>query len=117
MIRHPPRSTRTEPLFPYTTRFRSKPRRLGPAEARCLQRIRNRVDVAGPRERRLRIAAPIGEGDDPLALAQPADVRPERADRARDPAIGRPTVRVTGCQYVSHQGVAVSLKKTTIIIR
>src|SRR3546814_2508552 len=61
-----------------------KPRRLGPAEARCLQRIRNRVDVAGPRERRLRIAAPIGEGDDPLALAQPADVRPERADRARD---------------------------------
>src|SRR3546814_3650735 len=34
MIRRPPRSTRTDPLFPYTTRFRSfgvpenKPRRL-----------------------------------------------------------------------------------------
>src|SRR3546814_20735746 len=28
MIRRPPRSTRTDPLFPYTTRFRS--RRAGP---------------------------------------------------------------------------------------
>src|SRR3546814_7875320 len=26
MIRHPPRSTRTAPLFPYTTRFRSRQR-------------------------------------------------------------------------------------------
>src|SRR3546814_12894938 len=25
MIRHPPRSTRTDTLFPYTTRFRSQP--------------------------------------------------------------------------------------------
>src|SRR3546814_10472438 len=33
MIRRPPRSTRTDPLFPYTTRFRSRravPRNNGP---------------------------------------------------------------------------------------
>src|SRR3546814_7023812 len=29
MIRRPPRSTRTDTLFPYTTLFRSMPRRLG----------------------------------------------------------------------------------------
>src|SRR3546814_8549417 len=28
MLRRPPRATRTDPLFPYTTLFRSKPRRL-----------------------------------------------------------------------------------------
>src|SRR3546814_8151265 len=31
MIRRPPRSTRTEPLFPYTTPFRSPRARAGPA--------------------------------------------------------------------------------------
>src|SRR3546814_4251634 len=31
MLRRPPRSTRTDPLFPYTTLFRSHPR----APARC----------------------------------------------------------------------------------
>src|SRR3546814_5253077 len=30
MIRRPPRSTRTDTLFPYTTLFRSLPRRPGP---------------------------------------------------------------------------------------
>src|SRR3546814_13911272 len=31
MIRRPPRSTRTDTLFPYTTLFRSSPRRSGEA--------------------------------------------------------------------------------------
>src|SRR3546814_15556463 len=31
MIRRPPRSTRTDTLFPYTTLFRSPNRQLGPA--------------------------------------------------------------------------------------
>src|SRR3546814_10864703 len=34
MIRRPPRSTRTDTLFPYTTRFRSLPRRPGSCQAR-----------------------------------------------------------------------------------
>src|SRR3546814_3354890 len=39
MIRRPPRSTRTDPLFPYTTLFRSE----------CDQFARLRVEVAGLR--------------------------------------------------------------------
>src|SRR3546814_20945858 len=34
MIRRPPRATRTDTLFPYTTLFRSSPRRGGPSEKR-----------------------------------------------------------------------------------
>src|SRR3546814_1126076 len=35
MIRRPPRSTRTDTLFPYTTLFRSRPSRAAPSPA-CL---------------------------------------------------------------------------------
>src|SRR3546814_2479967 len=34
MTRRPPRSTRTDTLFPYTTLFRSRPRASGAADAR-----------------------------------------------------------------------------------
>src|SRR3546814_2445442 len=37
MIRRPPRSTRTDTLFPYTTLFRSRGRRLAGAEAGGLE--------------------------------------------------------------------------------
>src|SRR3546814_20624442 len=37
MIRRPPRSTRTDTLFPYTTLFRSSPRRIHAREARLLR--------------------------------------------------------------------------------
>src|SRR3546814_1253831 len=43
MIRRPPRSTRTDTLFPYTTLFRSRPNpaKLGPqARRRCARVIR-----------------------------------------------------------------------------
>src|SRR3546814_20877886 len=36
MIRRPPRSTRTDTLFPYTTLFRSHPRRRAPVPCECL---------------------------------------------------------------------------------
>src|SRR3546814_14587652 len=39
MIRRPPRSTRTDTLFPYTTLFRSRTRRLNEDEYRALGRI------------------------------------------------------------------------------
>src|SRR3546814_6844313 len=46
MIRRPPRSTRTDTLFPYTTLFRSRPRRAGraaaPDPARWMRRARSR---------------------------------------------------------------------------
>src|SRR3546814_4823009 len=35
MLRRPPRSTRTDPLFPYTTLFRSAPRLPHRATSRC----------------------------------------------------------------------------------
>src|SRR3546814_7854926 len=38
MIRRPPRSTRTDTLFPYTTLFRSDPRRPHPAAAGLVAR-------------------------------------------------------------------------------
>src|SRR3546814_6175952 len=39
MIRRPPRSTRTDTLFPYTTLFRSgRPRRFGPKRVRSFRR-------------------------------------------------------------------------------
>src|SRR3546814_3370875 len=37
MIRRPPRSTRTDTLFPYTTLFRSKITRLSPAQGFCAE--------------------------------------------------------------------------------
>src|SRR3546814_9651573 len=46
MVRRPPRSTRTDTLFPYTARFRSVPdrrdrlARAGAEPARCLRRRR-----------------------------------------------------------------------------
>src|SRR3546814_1149551 len=44
MIRRPPRSTRTDTLFPYTTLFRS------PARARCLEFEPASLDRIGERE-------------------------------------------------------------------
>src|SRR3546814_5419615 len=47
MIRRPPRSTRTDTLFPYTTLFRS-PDRTQPARHRFLQAADASVDLAVP---------------------------------------------------------------------
>src|SRR3546814_1906362 len=40
MIRRPPRSTRTDTLFPYTTLFRSHGRSVGQRQAPCRRRCR-----------------------------------------------------------------------------
>src|SRR3546814_3703852 len=50
MIRRPPRSTRTDTLFPYTTLFRS----VGAARARAVPPLRG-ADRPPPRPRRTRI--------------------------------------------------------------
>src|SRR3546814_9501884 len=49
MIRRPPRSTRTDTLFPYTTLFRSK--RGGDAAARSGERQDDRQAAVRPRSR------------------------------------------------------------------
>src|SRR3546814_19815845 len=52
MIRRPPRSTRTDTLFPYTTLFRS----LGPVSGQLL------IDDRGETEAGATLAAPLGGG-------------------------------------------------------
>src|SRR3546814_11919978 len=52
MIRRPPRSTRTDTLFPYTTLFRSADRRVGDqAQTTRGGELDQRSDHAGERER------------------------------------------------------------------
>src|SRR3546814_3215963 len=63
MIRRPPRSTRTDTLFPYTTLFRSRPDRYGVCQRR--RRRRMAAHLAG-RRRGLRRAYDL-----PYILANP----------------------------------------------
>src|SRR3546814_14586869 len=87
MIRRPPRSTRTDTLFPYTTLFRSALRRRPGHGLRAAARrgAGNRRAAAGggpggpaqPRRHDRRLAAPDrppGPGPDPAAL-RPGPVR------------------------------------------
>src|SRR3546814_13401760 len=76
MIRRPPRSTRTDTLFPYTTLFRSRVDRKGLVERLCAWRHRQRVaraeDAAG------RGVEPQGRA----AVGQPFGLLPQpEADR------------------------------------
>src|SRR3546814_13843844 len=72
MIRRPPRATRTDTRFPYTTLFRS-----GGARVPCFQRAVRRHDVGS-------LAVVVG------ANARPMDLR--AATRALHPVGGRPCV-------------------------
>src|SRR3546814_340542 len=80
MIRRPPRSTRTDTLFPYTTLFRS----LAPAAVRAFQCRAHHVDVADALERM--VPAPAGQLHDDL-LDRPDSIR--RAMVLRIDAVGR----------------------------
>src|SRR3546814_4933657 len=56
MIRRPPRSTRTDTLFPYTTLFRSRPVRAGRGIRRHRGTARRAEGIAGHARRRTRAA-------------------------------------------------------------
>src|SRR3546814_19541704 len=80
MIRRPPRSTRTDTLFPYTTLFRSAVRRQ-------LQHERDRQGAAGPWARhrqllRIQPAALPARGDVPDIVARRNSARAVRPDRS-----------------------------------
>src|SRR3546814_1466965 len=82
MVRRPPRSTRTDTLFPYTTLFRSWQQ---VAEARRLSRPGAVAQDRGlPAQRRLgspvRIRRPGGAGEHAVALL----LHPARRSRHRD---------------------------------
>src|SRR3546814_10290026 len=79
MIRRPPRSTRTDTLFPYTTLFRS------PARLPCLVRVRSstqtenrRRGAYGFRKRSLRFSVCPRQG------AAPSTVRQQRQSEGTD---------------------------------
>src|SRR3546814_20695271 len=122
MIRRPPRSTRTDTLFPYTTLFRSLRRRAGtPREGR--------QEAWGPPRRRPPARSRAGRGrasqrvpfpvadrvlDDALIHAHELGLLPAEAldDPLKAPVeIGRWRWRERGCQEVLIWGEAVSLNK------
>src|SRR3546814_16991160 len=117
MIRRPPRSTRTDTLFPYTTLFRS---------CRHQENVPDRHLVAVPVERRrhrpaLEIAKACVHAD---RVGHRRAMVPQQAQGAvatniaplgkgDDEEIGRASGRERVCQYVSISVVACSLKKKT----
>src|SRR3546814_12538455 len=119
MIRRPPRSTRTDTLFPYTTLFRSVGRVLPVCRwAACRRRGgRHRGHPAGrlePRRRsdRRRRRGRAGDGLHRDA-AFPALML--RAALARPPKIGRASSRARVCQYLTMSAVAATTKKKIIL--
>src|SRR3546814_19850690 len=115
MIRRPPRSTRTDTLFPYTTLFRSMPSASWRARQRPLANRRSRwrrsvsTGVAHPSD------APAGmqrgDAEPEVAVLHIADAGP--ADHRRD-ELGRASSRDTLCKYVKSAVAPVSLNKNKI---
>src|SRR3546814_13421154 len=119
MVRRPPRSTRTDTLFPYTTLFRSSVERAGHVRHQQEELVVREHMAAGPARQRTAETVPrlplsgdpaidgdrIIEGADAVAL--------ERGDalHQRHTKIGRASCRARVCQYVEISVVAVSLKK------
>src|SRR3546814_15054433 len=109
MIRLPPRSTRTDTLFPYTTLFRSW---------RLVHHLLDLGNTVGVQRAHIR-AACIDEVQDCDLSAQvgtahhlavgvlQCEIRRLLVERQ----IGRASGRERGCQYVSISVVAVSLKQ------
>src|SRR3546814_17818266 len=100
MIRRPPRSTRTDTLFPYTTLFRSIDPARKPADYAALADLRSDFRDLGCAKFSHR----------PVAR-QPADMAREIGDEARaigGMEFGRAACRERVCQYVSISEVAVS---------
>src|SRR3546814_20173071 len=98
MIRLPPRSTRTDTLFPYTTLFRSAD---VDAHARThRRRQRHLLDIRALRRRRLGLAHIANDGDQ--VVLDLLEVEINCRDRAMHDAglVGRAACRARVCQYV-----------------
>src|SRR3546814_1641490 len=104
MIRLPPRSTRTDTLFPYTTLFRSGPRR-DPAVRAAHQRLPHRsVPRRRPEAGRLQagVRPPLGRGGDA-----------HRAGRRDQPRSEEHTSELQSLMRISY-AVFCLTKKTTM---
>src|SRR3546814_12956718 len=79
MIRRPPRSTRTDTLFPYTTLFRSEG---GPADIQPILGKAHRHIEPKPRRQHRAFRRSLIKGDHALAQMRPSTHRPAiNADR------------------------------------
>src|SRR3546814_13344769 len=113
MIRRPPRSTRTDTLFPYTTLFRA-----GQQDGHGEHRQRNATAGAGKMHGS---RSPEHDGQQPVILnleCSPGVSPAAIAMRWHVPRleIGRASCRERVCQYVSISVVAVSLKQKKVRI-
>src|SRR3546814_20331283 len=105
MSRRPPRSTRTDTLFPYTTLFRSHRQQARRGDARPVPPCRDHRDA-----RREGIERPVHPDmtAQPAAIEPPSAARHERADRiafdgppfvtTATPPPGSAATRATGCK-------------------
>src|SRR3546814_11882124 len=100
MIRRPPRSTRTDTLFPYTTLFRSL--RLGDRGDEALRRVRSHGvgDALGEGLHLVPAGARLQRRDDVQALAAGGLHEARQAGLAQALDIGRASCRERGGQYV-----------------
>src|SRR3546814_5875522 len=97
MLRRPPRSTRTDTLFPYTTLFRSQGRRTAPLRRRERPRAPHEVDrtprtlAAGHHHSRRHagVRTPPASGREAAGLAHSAGLGPNRGLGPPDPTAGR----------------------------
>src|SRR3546814_19909211 len=121
MIRRPPRSTRTDTLFPYTTLFRSRARHLRGGDDAVADEVgfarRGWADMDGfvcfADVERFRIGAGLDRnGADPEAAGREDDAARSRAALGR--AIGGECCRERVCLSVWISVVAGALKKKNI---
>src|SRR3546814_1066296 len=106
MIRRPPRSTRTDTLFPYTTLFRSiargdeplgAPRHLGDIVVpemfeECVERRHDRRQCAKPLDE-------FGAGGFRFGLVDGLSVIVEHVDRSRRTRVDRKSTRLNSSPY------------------
>src|SRR3546814_14448411 len=104
MIRRPPRSTRTDTLFPYTTLFRS----WNMPSAFAVAKVSTYATSRSALQHRHLVAA---QGQDIDAISTDRDRMLELGGELPVVEIGRASCRERVCQYVSISVVAVSLKK------
>src|SRR3546814_2390780 len=108
MIRRPPRSTRTDTLFPYTTLFRSLPLRLSIGKPRSLNHRRKTCSILDGCRSRLTDGPPL-----PIRLPSSATTSPGRHSRHRC-GTGRSEEHTSELQSLMRISYAVfCLKKKT----
>src|SRR3546814_15772576 len=107
MIRRPPRSTRTDTLFPYTTLFRSLPSdRRGKSSLQTIIRSGRRcrhLCAGGPSLRRPPRQAALFEAERNLVVVgaqAPQQEQQEEQQAGELQEIGRASCRESVCQYV-----------------